>query len=91
MLAHVIPPAFRRSLTDTIQKRQSEFDCPDDVASFQGLYAEFADYEALIDRFVDVFCSSYEFVRMYHCCRPLSTDSYYKFGIRVLDMEFADC
>ncbi len=90
MVAQVIPAHLRPSLADAIRRRRAEFNYLDDVVCFERLYAEFADYSALIDRFADAFPSSYQFVRMYHCCRPVDTDSYYKHGIRVLDAEFAN-
>jgi len=86
----LFPDEFRCSLVDLIRKRRSDFKYLDDVTCFENLYSELGNYLSLVDSFADAFTSTFRFVRMYHCCRPIDVQSYYADGIRVLNLDYAN-
>jgi len=74
------------SLSEAIRKAKEKFEYAND-SYFDELYKKFGDYSELIDNFLKQFFNKFNFIKMYHCCRPLDVQSYYDFGIKVLDMS----
>jgi hypothetical protein len=78
-------------IIDAIRQHREGFAYVDDVTAFEAFYlSRGGNYEKLLDDLVDLLISTYPFVRMYHSCRPVDTQSYYDAGIRVLDAERAN-
>jgi len=77
-------------LIQTIQNHRMEIKYTDQLDLFKTLYSDFGVYHDLEDAFVTEFPFRFPFVRMYHCCRPVDTNSYYSEGIRILDTNQAN-
>ena len=80
----------RKKIVERIRKNRECFKYIDDLNLFKTFYSEFGDYSILEDTFVTDFPLRFPFVRMYHCCRPTDTRSYYAKGICVLDLNEAN-
>ena len=89
-IAGFIPSALQAEVRRHIAASPDGFKYRDDVYAFEKLFREIGDFDELIDRFTDQFPRHFPFLRMYHCCRPLDTASYYRSGMLVLDRSVAD-
>jgi hypothetical protein len=89
-IEEMIPKGICKELTKKIRGRRENFKYSDDLDFFIKLYSELGDYSILENAFVANFPLRFPFVRMYHCCRPTDTNSYYSKGICVLDSNMAN-
>ena len=80
------PKMILEPLKEAIGKDEDGFRYVDD-SYFEGLYETFGTYSVLVETLLNRFYQRFAFVKMYHCCRPLSIQSYYDCGIRVLNMS----
>jgi hypothetical protein len=85
-----IPIAVRSELLEQCRKRHSEFRYVDDECLACKFCSEFTNAEELVASIQHKFESTYSCIRMFHCCRPTAIDSYYRDGIKVLDIEYAN-
>jgi len=79
------PETIREPLFEAIRGGRKGFEYADDVLYFQKFYAAFGEYSELVESFLNDFSKRFTFIKMYHCCRPSDTQSYYDLGIRVLN------
>lgn len=84
-IEEMIPQGICKELIESIRKCRQNFRFVDEFNLFKNLYSEFDNYSVLEDAFVTNFPLRFASIRMYHCCRPIDTESYYSKGIRVLD------
>lgn len=89
-IEEIIPQEISKELIEEIRANRENFKYTDDLSCFKGTYLKFGDYSLLEDAFVTYFPARFEFVRMYHCCRPSDTGSYYEKGILPLDSHEAE-
>jgi len=52
--------------------------------------SEFADRKTVLSNIKNWLQTRYEYLGMFHCCRPISVESYYRDGIKTLDMSYAN-
>jgi hypothetical protein len=86
----MMPLGTAEQIIVEIQKRQFLFKYIDDPGPFEDVYSQFSDFSSLKERFVLDFTTHFQFVRMFHCCRPLQVESYYTDGIHVLTSSEAE-
>ena len=75
------------ALEEKIRGRKSEFRYVDDPSAFIEVYKALGDFSELFEELLNRFYERYAFLRMYHCCRPISVESYYNSGIKVLNIS----
>ena len=80
----LMPLRISEKIITELQKKRALFRYTDDPEPFENVYSVFSDFASLGGRFVSTFSANFEFVRMFHCCRPLQVEPYYTQGIRVL-------
>lgn len=81
----LFPKTVQTGLYEAIRNKKEGFEYVNGIY-FEEFYAGgFGDYSALVKSFCERFSEQFRFVKMYHCCRPSDTQSYYDSGIRVLD------
>jgi len=90
LIRQIIPDGLKSEIPSEIPKARDSFEYIDDFTHFKKFYSEFADYSLLEDAFLTAFPLSFRFVRMFHCCRPPNTETYYCEGIRVLNSSEAN-
>lgn len=90
VLEAVIPSEERQDLVRAIEQYPERFKYTDDVACFSDIYSQFSDYSHVEKRLPTHMRSAFVSVRMFHCCRPVSVQSYYDHGLRVLDSREAN-
>jgi len=81
----IFPETIREPLFEGIRNGRQGFEYVEDVLYFAKFYATFGKYSELVESFLNNFSKRFTFIKMYHCCRPSNTQSYYDLGIRVLD------
>ena len=81
----IFPKTIREPLFEAIRNGRDGFEYEADVSYFAKFYATFGEYPELVENFLNDFSKQFTFIKMYHCCHPLDTQSYYDLGIRVLD------
>jgi hypothetical protein len=81
----LFPEMIQESLFDAIRNGKEGFEYVDDVSFFAKFHGKFGEYSELVESFLNEFSKEFTFIKMYHCCRPSETKSYYDLGIRVLD------
>lgn len=89
-VGEMIPRKIQKKVVETISKSPQAFEYADDTVCFKRFYSKFGNYSELLDKFVAEFPACFRSIRMYHCCRPLDTKSYYRRGIKVLDVKEAN-
>ena len=89
-IRNLMPCGIAEDVIAEIRKKQVLFYYIDDPDALKNIYSGFSDFAALEERFVSSFSACFDFVRMFHCCRPLRVEPYYVQGIRVLTPSEAD-
>jgi len=89
-IRRLMPRGTAEEIIAEIRKKQALFHYFDDPEPFESIYSRFSDPASLGERFVPNFTAHFDFVRMFHCCRPLQVEPYYMQGIRVLTSSEAD-
>ena len=85
-----LPKSIRKELLKTCRNRKTEFKYADDECFTRAFCSEFTDVEEILLGIANEMRSKYQDIRMFHCCRPVSVDSYYKDGIKTLDFNYAN-
>ena len=86
----LIPRGISEEIATAIRQKQDLFRYYDDPSPLRSIYSAFADFNSLEKRFVSTFGDNFNYVRMFHCCRPPYTEPYYRQGIRVLRADEAN-
>jgi hypothetical protein len=86
----LMPQRMGRGIEAKIRENKQFFRYYDDPEPFKNIFSTFSDFDSLVERFVSTFRSKFDFVRMFHCCRPWSVNPYYTQGIRPLVPSEAD-
>lgn len=81
------PKMTSEPLKAAICEGKDGFQYVDDVLYFAKFYEKFGNYSEMVESLLNRFYERFAFVKMYHCCHPLSVESYYDVGIRVLSMS----
>lgn len=81
---------LEKGLKTALRRGKNGFEYVDDLSYLETFYKRFGDYNLLLSDFVNGFSAHYTSVRMYHCCRPIDTSSYYEEGIRALNYSRSD-
>ncbi len=89
-IEEMIPQVVCKEFIESIRECRQKFRYVDELNLFKKLYLEFDNYSVLKDDFVINFPVRFASIRMYHCCRPIDTESYYSKGICVLDSNEAN-
>lgn len=76
-----------KALEVKVRERKAEFRYVDDPSVFIKIHEALGDFAELIEKVLHRFYERYAFLKMYHCCRPISVESYYLSGIQALNMS----
>ena len=85
-----MPHGISEEIATAIRQKKELFRYYDDPDPIENIYSDFSDFNSFGEKFVSTFSSNFNYVRMFHCCRPRHTDPYYSQGIRVLCADEAN-
>lgn len=90
LVTAVIPTAILPEFIILVREHKEAFHYEDDTPTFRTVYSKIGCYDDLIARLPSHLRNAFDHVRMFHCCRPINTKSYYEHGIKILNPQESD-
>ncbi len=89
-IRELMPHGISGKIATAIRQKKELFRYYDDPDPLKSIYSAFSDFDSFGEKFVSTFGDDFNYVRMFHCCRPRHTEPYYSQGIRVLRADEAN-